>query len=220
MKRLAIVAAGLMAALVMSAIAVSASAATNPELLPGTAGTTYTGSNGVAELATEKKGTISCKTNKDKGEFTGTTHKQGILTIDFETCTVFGIVNAHSLGDATNIILVHGTTLLCTINTSPLEVGIEIHPEEVHIEVAGKLVLVKGWVIGQFKAATGKVKTAEINFEQSATGVQKIKNCVTNTGTREKEETLLTSENGGAFEKSSQTGKGTITFSAEQELMS
>ncbi|HXN38614.1 MAG TPA: hypothetical protein VN892_11280 [Solirubrobacteraceae bacterium] len=210
------IAAAAMAIVAMGAITATAFAEA-PEFLPGTAGQKYTGSNGEAILATEKKGTIECKTNKETGEVTGTNHKEGIITIDFETCKAFAIIGAHSLGDKENIILVHGTTLLCTINTSPLEVGIVIHPEEVHIEVAGKLLLVKGWVIGKI---SGSGKSYTTNFEQSSTGVQKIKNCVSNSGTKEKEETLLTSEGTGTPEKSSQTGKGPIGFEVSQELMS
>ena len=56
MKRFVIIAAGLIAVLVTTALAISASAATNPELLPGTAGTKFTGKNGNTELVTEKKG--------------------------------------------------------------------------------------------------------------------------------------------------------------------
>jgi hypothetical protein len=216
MRRLTtLVAAGIMAILAMSALA-STAFAVNPELLPGTAGTTYSGSNGKATLATERKGTIECSTNKDSGELTGT--KTGTFTINFETCTVFKVVGAHSLGDPENHILTGGTTELCTISTSPLEVGIVLHPKEVHIEVAGKLVLVKGSVIGKFvKKSTTEY---ELNFEQSATGVQKIQHCVTNEGRELAKETLLTAENEGTFENSSQTGSGVIKFSAAQELMS
>ncbi len=140
------------------------------------------------------------------------------MTIDFKTCTVFGIVNARSLGDASNVILVHGTTNLCFINTSPLEAGIVIHPEEVHLEAGGKLVLVKGWVIGKITETNST--HFKIVFAQTSNGVQKIKNCVTSKGVKEREETLLTAEPPGAFEASSQTGEGEIVFTVAQTLMS
>ena len=162
---------------------------------------------------------IDCKENTDAGELTGTTHKEGVLTIDFEKCSVFGIINAHSLGDNTNVILWFNIVLFCTISTSPLVVGVELHlGGEVHIEVAGKLVLSKGWLIGKVLSVLRRL--FQFVFKQTSVGVQEVKNCVTNTGEREKEETLLASENGGAFEKSSFTGEGQVEFSAEQELMS
>jgi hypothetical protein len=209
------VVAGIMAVLAMSALA-STAFAVNPELLPGSAGTTFSGSNGKAQLVTERKGTIECERNRDSGEIVN--RKAGTFTITFETCTVFKIVNAHSLGDPENRILVGGTTELCTINISPLETGIVLRPNEVHIEVAGKLVLVKGAVIGTFfKKSTTEY---ELDFEQSAVGVQKIQRCVNNEGRELAKETLLTAENEGAFENSSQVDPGTIRYSAAQELMS
>jgi hypothetical protein len=207
--------AGIVAVLAMSALA-TAAFAVNPELLPGTRGTTWEGSNGKATLDTERKGTIECEANADKGELTNT--KEGTFTIRFKMCTVFGVINAHSLGDKANEILVGGTTLLCTINTSPLEVGIVLHPKEVHIEVSTKLVLVKGWVIGRFKLLNAT--EAELNFEQTRNGVQTIQDCVDNNGVELPRETLLTREGAGAFENSSEVANGTIDISAAQTLMS
>jgi hypothetical protein len=71
--------------------------------------------------------------------------------VDLEECTVFGIVNGHSLGDPAGQILFAGTGLLCWIKkAAPLEVGILLRPTgTVHIEAAGQLALVEGSVVGR-----------------------------------------------------------------------
>jgi len=203
------------ALLALSAVVTATASAAKPEFLPLKAGEKYKGESKVtSKLATEKKGTIECTKNKESGETTGTTGKTGVLTVDFEGCTVFGIANAHSLGDASNIILVHGTTTLCYINAANKEVGIVIHPEPVHIEVAGKLVEVKGSVIGHLtpinSSKTGPYKAA---FTQSG-GKQTVTKCEGGAT-----ETLLTAENEGTFENSAEEATDEFSFEKAVELM-
>ena len=70
------------------------------------------------------------------------------MTIDFTGCKALGIVNAHSLGDPAEIILSHAKATLCIVTITPLDVGLRLAIDPIHIEVAGKLLEVLGTVIG------------------------------------------------------------------------
>jgi hypothetical protein len=211
MLRLRTVCTALFALLALGAMSVSIASAA--EIKPAS-GTFKGESKESSKLVAETKGTIECTSNTDEGTITSA--KEGVLTVDFKGCTVFGIVGAHSLGDKEGIILVHGTVLLCDINKAKEEVGFEVHPENVHIEVAGKLLTVIGWAIGRITPVKSSTKTFTVKFaeKEGKTGIQEVKACEGG-----KEETLLTSEGTGAFEKSAEVATDSAEFSAAHEII-
>jgi hypothetical protein len=197
----------------LSALTATTASAVDLHFLPGTVGTKFTSLSGPGTLATEKKGTIECTKDKDEGILVSST--EALVTVDFEKCKALGIVGARSLGDPSEVILVHGEVLLCWINKAEKDAGAVFHTLPVHIEVSGKLLEVIGWAIGLITPVEKSSLAFLIKWEQTSAGVQKIKKCEGGV-----EETLLTAENNGTFEKSSEVTEDTIGFLVTaQEIM-
>jgi hypothetical protein len=203
----------------LSAITAATASAELPEFLPGTAGTKFTSLSGPGTLQTEKKGEIHCEKDEDEGVLLSST--EALVTVDFLKCHAHeGALEApiRSLGDPKETILVHLETLLCYINKANKEVGVNAHILPLHLEVESSLVKklyeVIGWAIGKITPVNTPTLSFLISWKQTG-GVQALKKCEGRV-----EETLLTSENGGAFEKSGEQTEDTIGFLvSEQTLM-
>jgi hypothetical protein len=211
----------LLAGVVLGALGVivttPALGATEPQFLPG-AGTKFTGTGGPGTLETAKKGNIECASGTGTGELTSDT--TGVGTIDLTKCKALGIIGAHSLGDASETILISGTLLLCWINEAKNEAGVYVHAtKEVHIEITGvaKLLLGKGSLLGKIEPApknNEKHKSGKVILKQTK-GAQEFTKCEGG-----KEEILEVSENGGAFEKAGlETTDELGALTVEVELM-
>jgi hypothetical protein len=214
MRRLTILGAAIVATAALGAIvATTASAATMPDLNPGKEGEKFTVTSGPGTLETKSKGSIECGSDKGRGLLISKTQKEAEVTIDFEKCKAFGIVGAHSLGDPSEVILFHGELVLCYLNKTNKEVGAVLHPLPIHIEVGGKLLEVIGWVIGRLTPIAEETRKYKISFAESK-GVQQFTKCEGGI-----EETLLTSENGGTFERSGEASTQELVFENAQTLM-
>jgi hypothetical protein len=199
-------------AFTMGAITATASAAL-PEFAPVSG--TFKGESKVgSKVITKFKGTIECSSYTDAGELKSA--KEGVFTMDFAGCEVFGVVGARSLGDKEGTVLVHGTTSLCYVNKATKEAGFALHPETVHVEVAGKLITVIGWVIGRARPVNTSTKSFTATFQQKGgeSGVQEIKRCEGG-----QEETLLLSEGTGPFEETAFVSEMPFAFLASHEIL-
>jgi hypothetical protein len=213
MRRLKILVAAIIATAALTAIAATTATAALPEFEPGAKGETFTGTSATGTLETSKKGTIECATDKVKGTLLSKT--EALITVDFETCKVFGLVGAHSLGDKEGVILVGFKAKLCYINKSTKDVGLLGSILALHLEVpsAAVLLVVLGSVIGLVTPVNTKTKEFEIKYEQKE-GTQLIKKCEGGP-----ENLLFTSENEGAFELSGEGTTEKSTFTNAQELL-
>jgi hypothetical protein len=204
-------------ALMLTAVVSATAFAANPEFLPGEKGTKFTGKSGKATLQIKGSNTITCKTSevtKGNGELLGP--KTATSTIDFSTCTAFGLP-ANSLGDASGIILVKVNSELCYISKAEKTVGIVFTlPSTLHLEVPSTklLINVQGSFVGKIEPINKKQATYTLVIEQKE-GKQAIEKCEGGAALK-----LETSVDGGAFTQSGEEAKeGTITFEKEQELM-
>jgi hypothetical protein len=176
MRKLVIIAIVTMAAL--SAIASGMATAALPEWLPddNTFPIDYTGFVGPSTFAITGGNTIECKKAKERGEVLSA--KVVDLTMDLEECTISGIIDAHSLGDPANVILVTSTGELCYINKATKEVGLVSEPTgKVHIEAAGQLAVISGSVIGVGAPDNKLELTFTWLFKAKETGVQEQLKC-------------------------------------------
>ncbi len=165
MRKITIIGAALMAIVALSAVAASMASAALPEFLPNApVKPGFSIKSGAGTLSVSGQPNTECKKDKGSGAITGA--KTATLTVDFEECKILSFIEAHSLGDPNNTILLHVTGLLCWIKKgSPLEVGILLTPTgPVHIEApsTGTLVVVSGSVVGRVEPinksqTTGKV---------------------------------------------------------------
>jgi hypothetical protein len=194
----------IIATIALSAIASATASAALPEFLPGAAGTKFTGTGGPSTLATEKKGTFECKSDTASGELT-TEKKLAIQTDDFKECKVLGIFGAHSLEDTEGIILVKSKLHLCYINKAKKEVGLLTELTPVHVEIAGKLLVVKGDQVAQITPVNVNTKEYKKVYKPG-TQCEGLK------------ETLEVSENEGAFEPASLTATFAVTFAVSETL--
>jgi hypothetical protein len=217
MRRIKLVGVAILAVIALSAIA-SATASAEITLptgfLPGAVGSPFTGTSGSGTLTAAEKGTIVCKKDKVTGTLTNAT--LATATVDFEECTVFGVIGAKSLEDAGSTILVKVNLHLCYIKkAAPKEVGVLTlvttkDPTGIHVEVAGTLVEIKGEQVGKItpiNAAAGK----EFLILYTSSAVQ----C---EGAPVKEE-LLAAENEGPFQAANEATDKMISFTTAQVLM-
>jgi hypothetical protein len=203
--------ASILAVVALSAIATASASAALPEFEPGKAGEKFTGTSGSGTLASPK-GTIECTADKVTGETTGTTKKTATATVTFTGCKVFGIIGAHSLGDAEGTILTKVALELCYINKTNKEVGALTEvTSPVHIEVAGKLVEVTGDQVAAVTPVNTKTKTFKLVYKEKSNKGEPA-------GCEGKTETLKTSENEGTAENSGEATEETTTYEKEQTL--
>ena len=102
--------ATLLAVMALGAIAAATASAAQPEFLPGTAGTKFTGKSKKAKLQVKEGATIECTGSEAEGELLGKTTALFIVT--FKGCKSLGLA-ANSLGDAAGIIKVHVDSETC-----------------------------------------------------------------------------------------------------------
>jgi hypothetical protein len=212
MRRLKMSGAAIVAVLALTAlgaITASSASAALPEFLPASG--TFTSTSGAGTLEEGGQPAIVCKEDTDSGEITGA--KTSTVSIDFKSCTVFGIANAHSLGDSGSTILTGGKAELCYLNKTEKKVGVAIHINPLHIEVAGKLLQVTGTVIGQVKPVNESSTSGEIILKQSG-GKQEFTKCEGGAT-----EILDTSENEGTAKESGEQTTDKETFAKATEVM-
>jgi hypothetical protein len=201
MHRIKLIGLAILTVLAVSAVASATASAASPEFVPGAAGTTFTGESGSGTL-TASGGSITC--TKDlllNGKLT-TAKNLATVEIHFTGCTAFGIFGAHSLGDSEGTILLTLDLLLCYISKDDKE-----GKEGVHIEVAGKLIVVKGDQVGQITPVN--TKTGKFTIVYKNPPVQ----CEGKT------EHFLAEENEtGGFKEAFEATTETSTFGIEQTL--
>ncbi len=157
------------------------------KLLPGSAGETFTGSSGTATLVnTSTTLTIICKKSTvalanasllEEGSTEGKDATLALAIIDFQECTSAGLAT-NSVGDPAKTILVHVEIHTCLIKAN--DFGLLIKVLQVHLEVpaAGKLILIRGAVIGLFEGVEGtKAKTFGLKVATNAAKEQEIQKC-------------------------------------------
>jgi hypothetical protein len=213
MRRLKILTTAIAATAALTAIAATTATAALPEFSPGATGETFTGTSSTGTLETSKKGSLECAADKIKGTLLSKT--EALITIDFESCEIFGLVGARSLGDKEGVILVGFKAKLCYINKSTKDVGLlgSILPIHTEIPSAAVLLIMLGSVIGLITPVNTKTKEFEIKYEQEKSG-QKIKKCEGGP-----ENLLFISENEGAFELAGLGTTEKVTFTNAQELL-
>lgn len=175
MRLLTTCGAAIMAVLAFTALgAVTAStvSAALPEFLPSAG--TFTIGSGAGTLEEGGQPAITCADDTGRGEITGA--KTATISIDFLSCKVFGIIGAHSLGDLEGHMLVGGTGQLCYLDEFIKEVGIAIKLSALHVEVAGKLLLVTGTVIGKVRPVNFSNAVVEIILKEHS-GIQEFTKC-------------------------------------------
>jgi hypothetical protein len=197
----------------LSAVAATSAMASLPEFSPGAAGTTLKGTSKAGHLEIKGEPPISCESDTVTGELTGTTKKEGTATVDFSKCTAFSIFGAHSLEDSEGTILVKAKLKLCFINEAKEEVGVLTKIEPVHIEVAGKLIVVTGDQVGRITPTKKSQKgTYTIEYKQSG-GVPTPAGCE-----GEKEHFSSEINESGKLIESGEETKEEGEFSTAQEL--
>ena len=158
----------------------------------------FTGRGGLGTLETVGGRQIVCEGGKSEGEIVSATHLTAQL--DISNCRIFGIINAHSLGDTGGVILVKLLGLLCYINKARQEVGVKLEftGRGVHLEVATVLALIEGTLIGKVTPVnTRTLGPFELTLKE-VRGVQELQKC---EGEAENKH-LVTSENEGTAEES------------------
>jgi hypothetical protein len=215
MRRLKIMGTAIIAVVALSAIASATASAAMPEFLPGNAGEKFTGTSKSGTLEVPGQGTIVCESDQVTGENVGTTKKEALALVSFLGCSVFGFIGAKSLGDAEGTILVHAELKLCFINLKPLEAGVLTKILPVHIEVAGKLLLVEGDQVAKISPANEKTTKFKLTYEQKE-GKPKPEGCLNEKDEVEKEHyTTVINEKGAALESGEATTEETIYEKAQ-----
>lgn len=210
MRKLKVVMMALVAIVALSGIATATASAEPPEFLPGKAEEKFKGTSGTGTLEVPGEGPITCKSDSVTGENVGTNKKEAKATVTFEGCTVFGFIGAHSLDSKKEgQIIVHAKLLLCYINKANHEVGVLTEIEPVHIEVAGKLIIVTGDQVGALKEVKTSVFT--ITYKQS-------KGKPTPEGCEGKKEHYSASINEGTSKESGEETTEETTYEKTQTL--
>jgi hypothetical protein len=173
MHRIKLVGLAILAVLALSAFASATASAEDPEFSPGAEGTPFEGTSGKGTL-TASGGTITCEKDTTKGELT-TEHKLANATVDFSECSAFSIFGAKSLEDKEGVILVKVNLHLCYINKAKKEVGVltEVTSKDakegkevgIHVEVAGKLIEIKGDQVGQITPVNTATKEFNLTYK-------------------------------------------------------
>ncbi len=215
----------LLAVLAFTALGVANASAAEKlwKLLPGSAGETFTGSSGKATLVnTATSLTIICQKSVvlladasllEEGSTEGKDATLALAMIHFENCTSAGLA-INSVGDPAKTILVHVEIHTCLIKAS--DFGLLIKVLQVHLEVpaAGKLILIRGAVIGLFEGKEG-TKAKTFGLKVLAPGnVQEIKLCEGGT-----ENTLESATEGEVFSAATENAeKGALTFDGTKDV--
>jgi hypothetical protein len=197
----------------------AAAAVAEPGFLPKS---NFIGKGTGGKLVTTNKGTIECGgVNILSGVMETDSH--GTADIHYEKCKAFGLFAAKSLGDASETILAPGSVwLLCLIEPKTLVWGlwVEVNPASpVHVEAGGKLVEVKGGIIGKI-TENKKSLTKKLEFKQKAS-LSDPSEC-TGTDGKVKKANQLTQEDGKAPETSALEGNATVEAEdkkTEMEIM-
>jgi len=221
----------LAAILAFSALAVAATASAEETLwkwLPGSAKETFKGTQvGEGTLQIAGSGSVECSggsillsfkegTTEVHSELLGGSDSEKekdatleLVLIHFTGCKALGFA-ANSLGDATEIILVHAELHNCVINAAKKEFGLLILPLPVHIEVPKLatliLVLEKSLAIAKIESE----KESKVNFlitAKQTAGTQEPQLCENG-----KAENLLATVNGGEDKKAGLAAKYLIEF--------
>jgi hypothetical protein len=212
MQRAKLLVVAMLAVVALSAVATATATAALPELLPGNAGEKFTGKSGSGTLEVPGEGTIVCKEDSVTGENTGTTKKEAKATVTFKGCTAFGFIGAKSLGDAEGTILVTAALKLCYINKANKEVGVLTKiSSPVHIEVAGKLIVVEGDQVARITPINTSTTKYTLKYEQSA-GSPKPAGCEGET------ESYKASVNEGTAKASGEATSEETTYEKAQTL--
>lgn len=211
MRKLKVLGAAIIAVVALSALAAATASAALPEFLPGNAGEKFTGKSGPGTLEVPPELPIVCKADTVTGENTGTSKKTGLALVSFTGCTALGFIGAHSLGDPEGTILVHVELELCYINKAAKEVGVISEVLPVHIEVAGKLLVVTGAQVAKITPLNKSTKEFKLEYKQKE-GKPEPKGC---EGAEKK---LTTSINEGAGKPSGEQTTETTTYEKAQTL--
>ncbi len=177
----------LILALAFSALGVATASAAEKlwKFLPGSAGETFTGKSGTVTF-TGSVGTIICKKSKialanasllEEGATEKKDATLALAIIDLEECTSAGLA-INSVGDAAKQILIHVEIHTCLIKAG--DFGLLFKLLQVHEEIpaAGKLLLLRGTVIGLFEGKEGtKAKTFGLKVATNAAKEQEIQKC-------------------------------------------
>jgi hypothetical protein len=193
------------------AVATAGAAETLWKWLPGSAKETFKGTQTIATGKLQIKGgaTVECKggsillTAKElpgepSSELLEKEATLELAMIHFTKCKALGLP-ANSLGDASEVILVHAELHNCMISIAKKEFGLLILPLPVHIEVPSVKALISVLEKGLFIAKLDSEKESKVNFLLTAKqkeGLQGIEKCEGGS-----KETLLATENGGAEPK-------------------
>jgi hypothetical protein len=190
-----------------------------PSLLPGTAGTTFTGKSGKLTWQTKGGGAISCSASEVvNGEIVSTALL--LFLFRFTGCTLAGLAE-NTLGDASGVTLVHVEADFCAISNKPLVGGLLFKVLPVHLEVPStKLLLVlEGSFVGTMSPENKKAFAFTPTFTQKE-GKQTVEGCLNEAGTKLEPEMLLWSADGGTFVQTALEFKElSFTFASEQEFM-
>jgi hypothetical protein len=210
------------------AVATASAAETLWKWLPGTVGETFTGKTGSITWQVKGGGTVKCtkalilltdselKLSSElmkEGSIEGKDATLWLAVIHLEGCTTGGLA-LNSLGDKAGIILFHVEIHNCMIKKEHF--GLLIKPLLIHLEIPAAKTLLE--LLGSFIALIEALPTEKRHFELNVTqvgGVQSIEKCEGG-----EKDTLLTSENHGAFVQAALEAKEfLILFDKEEETM-
>jgi hypothetical protein len=204
MRKLTAIGAAIAAVAALSTIATTMASAAAPEFeskskeFPGK----FTSFGGLGTLKIVGGSEVVCEKSRGTGEVLSA--KETLDTINFEKCKAEGIVGAHSLGDPEGTILTTTKGTPCLIKEK--DVGILLEPTgAIHIEIpsVATLLLIKGSITGSITPIG--VFTLRSELALTVTGGKQVpEEC------EGKKDELLTSKNGGAFEKSTLASTGVI----------
>jgi hypothetical protein len=180
---------------------------------------TFTTSGGEAKLTSAQ--TVTCAANTGSGKYTTAT--TGKVSLKFTGCKGPFFTTCTTAGQASGTIVTtelefHNIMIENTVQLVGGTPGILITPNGGHfasftcsvIGININIAVSGNGIIGDISSpkCAGSSKTATLNFESSATGVQKFMQEET-AGTKYD---LTSSENGGAPATASEDATGTITF--------
>jgi len=181
MRKVKLIGAAVVAVVVLSALASALASAAAPEFknFP----LKFTSKSGPGTLQIKGGTAMECTDDTNTGEAINAT--EVIATIDLLGCKAFKLVGAHSLGDATGIILtaVRGSLCILEEKVSPgtkLRIGLRLAPTgKLHIEVSTELLLLEGTLIGEVKPLNElKLGGFELILAKGTNeGEQRIKEC-------------------------------------------